>query len=202
MMTVEVIFNPFYLMWGLVGFQSILLILQIWNLDYRFVSPTRHISGLLTIVGIIIACLSYHAFFGFIYNVLFADIGSFITLKYFIIPYLLSVIIGTYYLLITFFAVTTRNLLILHLSVVLFEILAFYVILPAFKDTDGVFLVFLPIAFFGFEFLPVFQKDKLLWENREKFGKIFNVYVNVSIWIVVVIELTLQLRGYSIILWK
>ena len=202
MMAVEVIFNPFYLMWGLVGFQSILLILQIWKLDYRFVSPTRHISGLLTIVGIIIACLSYHAFFGYLYNVLFADIGSFITLKYFIVPYLLSVIIGTYYLLITFFAVTTRNLLILHLSVVIFELLAFYYIFPTLKDADGVFLVFLPIAFFGFEFLPIFQKDILLWENREKFGKIFNVYINAAIWLVCVIELILQLRGYSLILWK
>ncbi len=201
-MVVEVMFNPFYLMWGLVGIQTILLILQIWDLDYRFVSPTRHISGLLTIVGIIFACLSYHAFFAYLYNVLFANIGSFITLKYFIVPYLLCVIIGTYYLIITFFAVTTRNLLILHLSVPLFEILAFYVILPSLKDADGVFLVFLPLAFFGIEFLPIFQKDKLLWENREKFGKIFNVQVNVVIWFVCVIELILQLRGYSIILWK
>ena len=201
-MAVELMINPFYLMWGLVGIQSILLILQIWNLDYRFVSPTRHISGLLTIVGIIFACLSYHAFFGYIFNVLFANIGSFITLKYFIVPYLLCVIIGTYYLIITFFSVTTRNLLILHLSVVIFEILAFYIVLPAFKDADGVFLVFLPLAFFGIEFLPIFQKDKLLWENREKFGKIFNVYVNAVIWFVCVIELILQLRGYSIILWK
>ena len=201
-MAVELMINPFYLMWGLVGIQSILLNLQIWNLDYRFVSPTRHISGLLTIVGIIFACLSYHAFFGYIFNVLFANIGSFITLKYFIVPYLLCVIIGTYYLIITFFSVTTRNLLILHLSVVIFEILAFYIVLPAFKDADGVFLVFLPLAFFGIEFLPIFQKDKLLWENREKFGKIFNVYVNAVIWFVCVIELILQLRGYSIILWK
>ena len=201
-MAVEFMINPFYLMYGLVGIQSVLLILQIWNLDYRFVSPTRHISGLLTIVGIIFACLSYHAFFGYLYNVLFANIGSFTTLKYFIVPYLLCVLIGTYYLIITFFAVTTRNLLILHLSVVLFEIFAFYVILPAFKDTDGVFMVFLPLAFFGIEFLPVFQKDKLLWENREKFGKIFNVYVNAVIWFVCVIELILQLRGYSIVIWK
>jgi len=202
MAEVEFMINVFYLMWGLIPIQSILLILQIWNLDYRFVSPTRHISGLLTIVGIIFACLSYHAFFGYIYNVSFANIGSFATLKYSIIPYLLCIIIGTIYLIIAFFAVTTRNLLILHSSIVLYEILAFYIILPVFKDVDGVFLVFLPVFFFGFEFLPIFQKDKLLWENREKFGKIFNIYVNMFIWLVCVIELILQLRGYSIILWK
>ena len=202
MAEVEFIINVFYLLWGLIPIQSILLILQIWNLDYRFVSPTRHISGLLTIVGIIFACLSYQAFFGNLYNMLFTDIGSFATLKYFLVPYLLCLIIGTIYLIIAFFAVTTRNLLILHLSVVIYEILAYYLILPAFRDVDGVFLVFLPVVFYGFEFLPIFQKDKLLWENREKFGQIFNIYVNGFLWAVCVIEFILQLRGYSIIIWN
>ena len=201
-MAVEFIINNFYLMWGLIPIQSILLILQIWNLDYKYVSPTRHIYGLLTIVGIIFACLSYHALFGYLYNILFANIGSFATLKYFLIPFLLCTIIGTFYLIIAFFAVITRNLLILYSSVIVYEILAFYIILPAFESVDGVFLVFLPVFFFGIEFLPIFQKDKLLWENREKFGKIFNIYVNSGIWFVCVIELILQLRGYSIILWK
>ncbi|MHA1721428.1 MAG: hypothetical protein ACTSXK_18090 [Promethearchaeota archaeon] len=201
-MPVEFIINIFYLMWGLVPIQSLLLILQIWNLDYKFVSPTRHIYGLLTLIGVVFACLSYHALFGYLYNIIFNDVGTFATMKYFIVPFVLCTIMGTIYLIIAFFAVATRNLLILHLSVVVYEILAYYIILPAFNDVDGVFFIFLPVFFFGVEFLPIFQKDKLLWENREKFGKIFNVYVNFAIWIIVTLELTLQLRGYSIIVWK
>jgi uncharacterized Tic20 family protein len=143
---------------------------------------------------IIIAMATYFT----VYQLLIKKSINLANINFLIIPLLLSAIISTVYFVKTVLIAPTKFSLVIHVGIIIYEIIVYSFFIHRYFDF---FYLFLPFLLGPLRILFWKKEVKPLWDHREKFTKIINFRVELLFWVLCVLEVALQYKGYSLIVW-
>ncbi len=153
---------------------------------------------------------SYYIMFGVcsIYNfILLIAHPLYLTksLHFFWVSMVISLLAGLRLILLAFFKNPSRFSIVLHFTVIIYEIIALFVLIPSYGGFWGVLWIFLPMVLWPINLIPehiLEHSITRLVASPQKFVKTLdNIYIDVRFWFIALFEVILQYFGFSLGFW-
>ena len=120
------------------------------------------------------------------------------SLRFFWVALIVSLLAGLRFILLAFLKNPSQFSLGLHLTVIIYELLALFVLIPSFGDFWGVLWIFLPMVLWPINLIPEHSITQIVVYPQKFFKIIGNIYVDVGFWIIALVEVILQYFGFSL----
>lgn len=195
--------NPFYLLAIAAICELFVVLLFIWRSHGAIHRSLIYKHPGFLSFGITFCFLTYYALFISLVGYLQGWLNL---TSQFILPFILCAIIATDFLWGGVFILPTKRTIVVHLMNFFSCFLLVAILFPLYSNYYFVFglavpLVIVPLIAGFLRIIPTFRNDHLLYDKSDRFFRINNLSIHLILFCVVVIELFLQYRGYSMIIW-